>query len=114
MTRRSDRVHIVDMLVHAAKAVEMAGVVDRVEFERNEMMQLAVTRLLEIVGEAANRVSEAFRKRHPGIPWHQMIGTRNRLAHGYDDIDLEIVWDIVRNDLPPLIDRLEVLVEEGA
>ena len=54
------------MLVHAAKAVEMAGEADRAEFERNEMMQLAVTRLLEIVGEAAGRVSETFRNVTPG------------------------------------------------
>ena len=113
MTRHSDHIHIVDMLVHAAKAVEMAGGADRAEFERNEMMQLAVTRLLEIVGEAAGRAFKAFRERHPGLPGHQMIGTRNRLAHGYDDIDPEIVWDIVRNDLPSLIGRLEVIVGEG-
>ena len=77
-------------------------------------MQLALTRLMEIVGEAANRVSEATRQRYPQIPWRPIIGTRNRLAHGYDVVDIDILWDIVRNDLPPLIGQLGAIVGEGA
>jgi uncharacterized protein with HEPN domain len=76
-------------------------------------LELALTRLLEIVGEAANRLSEDTRGKYAQIPWPQIIGLRNRLVHGYDAVDLDILWDIARQDLPPLIAALERIVEEG-
>ena len=114
MSKRDDQVSLVDMLVHATEAVELLGEADRKDLESDRIMQLALTRLMEIVGEAASRVSEATRQRHPQIPWRRIIGTRNRLAHGYDVVDLDILWDIVRNDLPPLIGQLGEIVGEGA
>jgi uncharacterized protein with HEPN domain len=73
------------------------------DLEKNEMLTLSLVRLLEIVGEAAD-VSEGFRKEHPDIPWRSMVGIRNRLIHGYFDVDLDIVWDTARKDLPPIAD----------
>jgi len=72
---------------------------------------LALTRLVEIIGEAAARVSAQTREQYPDIPWIEMIGLRNRLIHGYDAVDLDILWDILKEDLPPLIQRLRVLLE---
>jgi uncharacterized protein with HEPN domain len=74
------------------------------------MRQAAVMRQLEIMGEAARRLSEETRQELSEIPWHQIIGMRNRLIHVYDDVDLAIVWDTVQNDLPPLIAQLEKIV----
>ena len=64
-------------------------------------------RLLEIIGEAATRVSDEERSRLPGIPWAQITGKRNRFIHGYDFVELDILWQTVTVDLPPLIGELE-------
>ena len=82
----------------------------REEFERDDLHLNAVLWALEIVGEAAARVSQPTRGAHPEIPWEQMIGMRNRLIHEYFRIDLSIVWDTVHGDLPPLIAQLEPLI----
>lgn len=71
------------------------------------MVALAVVKELEIVGEAANGVSAEFREAHPGIAWSGIIGMRHRLVHGYFEIDFNLVWDTVQDDLPELIDELE-------
>jgi uncharacterized protein with HEPN domain len=78
------------------------------------MLQLALARLMEIVGEAANRVSSETQRQHPEIPWPQIIGMRNRLIHGYDVVDYDLLWDTVREDLPPLISALEELLDSEA
>ncbi len=71
---------------------------------------LALVRLLEVLGEAANRVPPEEQRRHPEIPWSQLIGMRNRLIHGYDAIDLDILWQIVVHDLDPLIESLDAIL----
>jgi len=67
-------------------------------------------RLVEIVGEAGARVSKEERAKHPQIPWDDVVGMRNRLIHGYDMVDLDILWDTVKDDLPRLIEALERVV----
>lgn len=71
---------------------------------------LALTRLLEILGEAAKGVSAETRACHPQLPWSQMAATRDCLIHGYFSVDLDIIWEIIGHDLPPLISALESLV----
>ncbi len=71
------------------------------------MLNLAVSRLLEIIGEAANRMPDDFRSEYSQLPWLQMIGLRNRLIHGYDQVDFDILWIIVRKDIPELITFIE-------
>jgi uncharacterized protein with HEPN domain len=73
-------------------------------------LNLALTRLLEIVGEAAARTSQEERSRYPAIPWMQVVGLRNRLIHGYDSVDFDILWQIVTRDLPPLIATVEEIL----
>ena len=78
------------------------------------MFNLALVRLLEVIGEASRRVPEEFRSRYPVVPWRRTTDFRNRLIHAYDDIDFDTVWDIVQNELPPLIEQLEsIIAEEG-
>ena len=75
------------------------------------MLMLAVTRLFEIIGEAAKYVSEPTRALAPGLPWRQIAGTRDRIAHGYFDINLDIVREILYQDMPKLDRELEYLIQ---
>ena len=111
---RDDAAYLLDMLVAARDAVAFAEGVSYAEFVRDRRTQLSILKSLEIVGEAAAHVSEDTRKKHPAIPWPEIVGMRNRLVHVYFDIDLPLVWDTVRHDLPALIARLEPLVPPEA
>jgi len=71
------------------------------------VLSLALVRLLEIVGEAAGRISKQVCACHPEIPWPEIIGLRNRLVHGYDAVDYDILWQIITDDLPALVSMLE-------
>ena len=98
-----------DYLGHILSAIERverhSQDVDEVGFLSSELIQDAVERNLEIIGEAANnvqRVDPAFANLHSEIPWQVIYAMRNRLSHGYDKIDYEMVWKTVCNDLPEL------------
>ena len=113
MSMREDAVSLRDMLDHAREALDLLGDTSREGLRDHRVLQLALTRLVEIVGEAANRVSGATRQAHLDIPWPRIIGMRNWLAHGYDVIDYDLLWDTVTTDLPPLIAALERILGEG-
>jgi len=113
MSEHDDRISLKDMLGYAREAVKLLGATSREELGHNRMMQLALTRLVEIVGEAANRVSQETRQKNSDIPWPPIIGMRNRLIHGYDIIDFDLLWDTVTDDLPPLIAQLEAILKES-
>ena len=113
MSKRDDRVSLVDMLIHAREAVDLLGEASADELKSNRVMQLALMRLVEIVGEAANRVSLTTQQRHPEIPWPLIIGMRNRIVHEYDNVNLNVLWDTITNELPPLISQLEAILGEG-
>ena len=112
MSMRDDKTSINDMLDHAREAVALVGDRDREELGRERVQQLALTRLVEIIGEAANRISEPTQRKTPQIPWPKIIGMRNRLVHGYDVIDYELLWNTITSDLPPLIAALERIADE--
>lgn len=82
----------------------------RSDLDSDRQFNLALVRLLEIIGEAANRVAEEDRARMTDIPWPQIVSLRNRLIHGYDEVDFDILWQIVTRDLPHLIEALEIYV----
>ena len=79
---------------------------DRSILDRDEMRTLAVVRLVEIIGEAARAVSEPTRTQLPEISWREIVGARDRLIHGYEEVDLDILWTIVTDDLPVLVSEL--------
>ena len=101
-------------LRHMLDAVERLGRylegVDRELFEADEVLQDAVIRQLEILGEAASRVTTAFRGSVPAIPWSKVISTRNRLIHGYLSVDLAIVWRTATHHVPRLRSDLEATI----
>jgi uncharacterized protein with HEPN domain len=106
MSRRDDRAALAHMLSHAVEAVEMSSGCTRQDLDRDRKLNLSLVRLLEIVGESANRISPAIRQRHSSVPWPGIVGMRNRLIHGYDEVDFDILWDVIQQDLPPLIAEL--------
>ena len=107
MSRHEGDVRLRHMLDHAKEAVTMVRGKTRAELDNDRQLNLALVRLLEIVGEAAGRVPAEDRSRHPNIPWAEIVGLRNRLIHGYDSVDFDILWQIVIDDLPLLIAALE-------
>jgi uncharacterized protein with HEPN domain len=102
------------MLDAAEKALRFVKGRTRTDLDNDEMLSLAVVRLLEILGEAARHVTSDLQRSRPDIPWRQIAGTRDRLIHGYDEVDLDIVWTIVSAELRPLVDALAHLLDEGA
>ena len=113
MTRHDPMVYVHHMLDHAREAVEMTRGRTRADLDRDRMLNLALVRLVEVVGEAATRVPDDFRRRYPQVPWRDAADLRNRLVHGYDTIDFDRLWLIVQQDLLPLIEQLQCIVDEG-
>jgi len=98
-------------MIDAAESVGqfMAGR-QRVDLDRDRMLLFAVVRAIEVIGEAASRVSDETRAANPAIPWSAIVSMRNRLVHGYFDIDTEIVWKTATGELADLLPRLRALI----
>lgn len=107
---RAFLLHIRDALREVGDFVEGE---DHESFLENRMLQNAVMRSFEVVGEAARRVSPEFREVHPQVPWRLMGDFRNKLIHGYFALDLEVIWKTATEDAPMLLARIEGLVEEA-
>ncbi|MBI5115235.1 DUF86 domain-containing protein [Candidatus Poribacteria bacterium] len=110
MTKHADVIRYRHMLDYAKEAVSLSRGRMREDLDTDRTLNLSLTRLLEIIGEAASRVSKEERSNHPEIPWSQVVSMRNRLIHGYDSVDFDILWQIVTSDLPPLIVALESIL----
>jgi len=83
----------------------------RADLDTDRQLNLSLVRLLEIIGEAASRISKEDLVRYPHIPWTEVVSLRNRLIHAYDMVDFDILWQIVTKDLPPLIEQLERILK---
>lgn len=108
--RDRDKAHLWDMLEHAKLAMQATQGISEHEYLHDRLRQLALERALEIVGEAARRLSEDFRLAHPSIPWRKIIGHRNIIAHEYDEILQELLWTTATEQLPDLVAALELLL----
>jgi uncharacterized protein with HEPN domain len=113
MTQHDDKVKLQHMLDHANEAVSLVSGKEKTDLQKNRLLELALTRLIEIIGEAAAKVNPGIQAKYPSIPWPQIIGMRNRLIHGYDTVDLDILWDTIEIDLPPLISELEKILKKS-
>lgn len=107
MSQHDDGIRLRHMVDAAKQAVAFVQGRVRVDLEKDLQLTLALTRLVEIVGEAAKNVSAETRTGLPGIPWRAIAGTRDRLVHAYFDVDHDRLWQIVAVDLPALVAQLE-------
>jgi uncharacterized protein with HEPN domain len=112
MPRQDDASRLRHMLNHAVEAVEMSRPRKREDLDADRQLNLALVRLVEIIGEAATRISDQTRGRDKSIPWDAIRSMRHRLIHGYDEVDFDILWDVVRSDLPELIPKLRALLSQ--
>jgi len=98
-----DDIRLRHMLDAARGAMKLAEGKTRNDIENECLLNLSMVRLIEVVGEAANRVSAEGQRKYTKIPWPAIIGMRNRMIHGYDSIDFEILYETINEDLPPLV-----------
>jgi uncharacterized protein with HEPN domain len=84
----------------------------REDLDNERMLSLALVKLIEIMGEAANNVSESSQTKYFYIPWRQIIGMRNRLIHAYFDVDLDIIWQVITQDMYPLLIEVEKAIKD--
>jgi uncharacterized protein with HEPN domain len=98
---------------HAVEAVELLGDRTLDQLRDDRMLQLALVQLIEIVGEAASRVPAEIRQTYPSVPWQLAADMRNKLIHGYDLIEFAVVFDTVKDDLPPLVEQLDAILEQA-
>lgn len=105
-----DPTYLAHMLEAIGRIRRYVGRKRRAAFLRSALLQDAVIRNIEIVGEAAARVSPGFAARNPEIPWREIVGVRHRLIHGYLKVNLDTVWEVVERDLPALERSLRALV----
>lgn len=105
--RRDDRIRLQHMLDAAREALSFVQERCRGDLDSDRLLVLGLVKAIEIMGEAADQVSESTRAGVPSIPWEDIVGMRHRLVHAYFDINLDILWGTVQDDLPPLVSALE-------
>ena len=111
MLPEKDRIRLLDMLNHAREALQFINGRTRPDLDKLRWLNLSPVRLLEIIGEAAARASDSTKSYFPEIKWQQIVGLRNRLIHGYNQVDFDIMWDILQEDLPQLVNQVEKALE---
>jgi len=107
---KDDLVYVGHMLDTARSIADKVRGKSRADFDADENLRLALAHLIQVVGESARRVSEAYRAGHPQVPWRKVIGMRHRVVHEYLYVDFQIVWDVATTGIPDLIGALEPLV----
>jgi uncharacterized protein with HEPN domain len=112
MAVNRDRALVKDIIDHASEAVAISGGRRRGDLDTDLQFRYAGERLIEIVGEAAGKLSLQFRKQQPEIPWNLIIGMRNRLIHGYGEVNLDRLWATLVDDLPKLVAKLKDALQE--
>jgi uncharacterized protein with HEPN domain len=108
--QKDELIRIRHMLDAARNAITFAEGKGRSDLDENPMLMFALIRAVEVIGEAASKISRNSQQRFSEIPWPRIVGIRHRLIHGYDDINLDILWETVTVALPPLIQALERII----
>ena len=111
---KDDEIRLRHILDAAHEAFQFVEGLSREDLNTDRKLNLSLVRLLEIIGEAARGTSTGFQRKHSDLPWKSMAGMRNRLIHGYFDVNLDVVWETVKNDLPPMIDKIEKILADKA
>jgi uncharacterized protein with HEPN domain len=110
--KKDDLIYVGHMLETSRDVVGRVAGIDRDAFDRDDNLRLALTHLVQTIGEAARRVSDEFRASHPEIPWSVIVGMRHKLVHDYIHVDYVLVWETVIKDIPNLVTQLEAIVPE--
>ena len=111
-SRENDRVRLRHMLEAAQHAGEFSAGMTRSSLEHNILRQYAMARAVEVVGEAARNVTEEFQMKRPQVAWAKIKGMRNRLAHAYFDINLDVLWYAVTVEMPALVQQLKDIIDD--
>ena len=106
------RYRLQHMLDNAEEAICLIEGKNPTDLKNERMLELSLIRLVEVIGEAAAKIREEDYDKYPTIPWTQVIGMRNRLIHGYDEVDLDILWDTIEIDLPMLVKELKNILNQ--
>ena len=112
MTYRDDNVFLLHMRDDAEKLIDLLENRNESDLLNDWVIQYAARKAIEVVGEAANRVSADTRARYPDIPWRDIIDMRNQLTHGYDTLDINVIWRTAHEDFPPLLARLNEILDQ--
>ena len=104
---KTDWIYLGHMLDMCQKGLEISVGKSRYQYENDDTLKLALAHIIQVIGEAAGHVSDEFILAHPDIPWHEIIGMRHRIVHDYMNVDEDVVWAVVRNDLPALCEILK-------
>lgn len=107
---QGDLLYLGHMLDVSMQAVEKLRGKSREDYEEDENLRLALAHLVQMIGEAARRVSPESQEKHAQIPWSDVIGMRHKIVHDYLDVDFDVVWEVVTKDLPELISQLTPIV----
>ena len=105
-----DNARLRHMLEASREALSFVEGQTRSTLDSNRILSLALVKEIEIIGEAASKISKEFQEAHPQFPWPAIVGMRNRLVHGYFDVDLDRLWDTINAALPPLITELQKIM----
>lgn len=111
MPLNNDRTRLNHIIDSASEAMGYVYGIDRASFDGNRLLQHGIVRCVEIVGEASARLSKQTRDANPQVPWVDIIGMRNRIVHAYFDIDIELVWKTVTEDLPELLPTIVAILK---
>ena len=110
--QRDDNVYLGHMLDAARKAVCRTEGKSRAAYDADEDLRIVIAHLVQMIGEAATRVSAPARRSHPEIPWRHITGIRHRIVHNYMDVDYDVLWEVATQDLPRLVSQLERIVPD--
>ncbi len=110
MTEHDPTIRLLHMRDYVRKAIAFVEGKTRTDLEADEILCLALIHLVELVGEAANKYPAEKQRQYPSIAWPKIISMRNRLIHGYDSVDYDILWDAITKNFPPLLRELEKIL----
>ncbi len=110
--KRTNKHYFKDILEYAKYSLSFIETVTYEEFILDKKVIFATVRALEVIGESSNRISDELKEKYKYLPWVEMRGLRNRIVHNYDDVDYDIIWNVLKNEIPTLINQIEQIIDE--